>query len=37
MSIFAIWGVEISGSHPRMFQRRLRIGPFVFNLGRYQR
>lgn len=33
----ATWGVEIHGSLPVTFQRRMKIGPVCFNAGKYQR
>lgn len=31
------WGVEISGSSPRRYQRRAKVGLLTFNLGTFSK
>ena len=30
-----VWGVEVTGSKPRTFRRRIRLGPLAFGFGTY--
>jgi hypothetical protein len=30
-----VWGVEVSGSNPRRFTRRVKVGPVCFAWGEY--
>lgn len=31
----SVWGIEVSGSSPRRFTRRAKVGPISFNWGEY--
>jgi hypothetical protein len=31
-----VWGVEVSGSSPRRFTRRVKVGPLCFAFGEYK-
>lgn len=32
---FVTWGIEIHGSSPPRFERRVKVGPFCFSWGEY--
>jgi hypothetical protein len=31
----SVWGIEISGSSPRRYRRRVKVGPVCFNFGTF--
>ena len=32
----AVWGVEVTGSDPRRYERRVKVGPLCFGWGTFQ-